>query len=75
MECEVYTVEVANKFAAVVRVDAAARESEEYCVQPKSEEMLFCSIQNTLTVLVVSALVTSMLFFVLKRLALLACFA
>ncbi|MEM2999853.1 MAG: hypothetical protein QXL91_06810 [Candidatus Bathyarchaeia archaeon] len=70
LEGEVYTVEVeTQKFTAVVRVDAAAREIKEYDVQPKSEENAFSfSPKLILTVLVVSALVNAVLYFVFKAL-------
>ncbi|MCW4007887.1 MAG: hypothetical protein NWF09_04250 [Candidatus Bathyarchaeota archaeon] len=70
LEGEVYTVEVETKrFTAVVRIDAAAREIKEYDVQPKSEENAFSfSPKLILIVLVVSALVNAVLYFVFKTL-------
>lgn len=69
-EGDIYTVEVETKrFTAVIRVDASAREIKEYDVQPKSEESAFSfSPKLILTVLIISALVNAVLYFVFKAL-------
>ncbi|MCX8153568.1 MAG: hypothetical protein N3E52_03940 [Candidatus Bathyarchaeota archaeon] len=70
LEGEIYTVEIETKrFTAVVRIDAGAREIKEYDVQPKSEENAFSfSPKLILTVLIISASINAVLYFVFKAL-------
>jgi hypothetical protein len=68
LEEEVYTVEIeTKKLMAVVKVGTQTREITEYDVQPRSEESSFSiNPKFIMTSLVISAVVTVALYFVLK---------